>query len=874
VITVGAVTLAGDIASFSSPGPTYDGRIKPDVSAQGVGNHMVSTIDDVSYTIGDGTSFACPMTAGVAALVLSRAPSLDPLQVREALRMTADRAGNPDNDFGWGILDAHAAVTYWGASIEHEPLGDTEDTGSPITVSATITDRLPLDPSQMFLMWGVDGEVWAIEPLVSVGGDVYEAAIPPQPAGTQVLYYLEVTDSVDITTYAPTGGSTTPYTFMVGPDVTPPSLSHMPLNDQPLITWPPMITAEVSDNLGVDRVELVYTLNGGPEQGPFLLEDRDGLYALTFPLGVDEVHVDDAIVYTMTAWDSAAEPNNSVSGPHPFEIIDTLGVVLVIDDSGAGVRDVKFDERKNELVPRDGRSAANEISQWLIEAGYVADVILADAVEPDSFAGYQVVIYSAGDNTAPLTNAAMRETVQDWVNGGGRIMVEGGEVGYDALSSPGYPDFAHDVLHADNWRTDNAGTLLVRGGQENHPFMIQPHALPGSVAIAYDGYGDEDAVDPDSDALVVMGTSSHGESAGVLVYDDNSAPQAGQVVYLAFNLLAVAPETGRQFTENAMAYLLASEAPASAMITGTVSLAGSNDASGVTVSCGPGHSVVTAYDGQYELGNLYAGNYQVTASKEGYAAEMQSVVLSDGQLMDGVDFALQPVLLIHAEVFPGLPIPDNNPGGVSSVITVSEAGTLSDITVDMDITHSFIGDLTVTLTSPAGTVITLHNGTGSNADDILGNYPETIAVDGPGQLTDFFGESIQGDWTLFVVDDASSDSGTLNGWGIHLQIPIVPTSAGDQVPAVTRLAGNAPNPFNPQTVIAYDLARSGPVRLDIFDLRGRLVRRLVDESVAAGRHQVRWDGRDGGGREMASGVYLCRLHAEGLGLMHKMTLVR
>ncbi len=208
------------------------------------------------------------------------------------------------------------------------------------------------------------------------------------------------------------------------------------------------------------------------------------------------------------------------------------------------------------------------------------------------------------------------------------------------------------------------------------------------------------------------------------------------------------------------------------------------------------------------------------------------------------------------------------------VITVEDSGTLSDITVDLDITHTFIGDLTVTLTSPAGTVVTLHNGTGSNSDDILGNYPGSLAVDGPGDLADFQGESIQGDWTLFVVDDASSDSGTLNVWGIHLQVPVIPTSVGDQVPMVTRLAGNAPNPFNPQTVIAYDLARTGPVRLDIFDLRGRLVRRLVDESVAAGRHQVRWDGRDGGGREMASGVYLCRLHAGSAPQLHKMTLVR
>ena len=74
--------------------------------------------------------------------------------------------------------------------------------------------------------------------------------------------------------------------------------------------------------------------------------------------------------------------------------------------------------------------------------------------------------------------------------------------------------------------------------------------------------------------------------------------------------------------------------------------------------------------------------------------------------------------------------------------------------------------------------------------------------------------------------------------------------------------------------IAFDLARAGRVRLELFDLRGRLVRRLVDGEVTAGRHEVVWDGRDGGSRETASGIYLCRLRATGSTQMHKMTLVR
>ena len=69
-----------------------------------------------------------------------------------------------------------------------------------------------------------------------------------------------------------------------------------------------------------------------------------------------------------------------------------------------------------------------------------------------------------------------------------------------------------------------------------------------------------------------------------------------------------------------------------------------------------------------------------------------------------------------------------------------EAGTLSALTVDLDITHTWRGDLEVTLISPLGTEVVLHNRGGSSADDLLGNYPGTLEVAGPGDLADFIGE--------------------------------------------------------------------------------------------------------------------------------------
>lgn len=94
-------------------------------------------------------------------------------------------------------------------------------------------------------------------------------------------------------------------------------------------------------------------------------------------------------------------------------------------------------------------------------------------------------------------------------------------------------------------------------------------------------------------------------------------------------------------------------------------------------------------------------------------------------------------------------------------------------------------------------------------------------------------------------------------------------------PAALELDPNAPNPFNPVTTLRFALpADAGRVRLRVFDLKGRVVRTLVDGRLPPGRHEVQWRGRDEDGREMASGVYLYRLEAGGASALGRMTLVR
>ena len=80
----------------------------------------------------------------------------------------------------------------------------------------------------------------------------------------------------------------------------------------------------------------------------------------------------------------------------------------------------------------------------------------------------------------------------------------------------------------------------------------------------------------------------------------------------------------------------------------------------------------------------------------------------------------------------------------------------------------------------------------------------------------------------------------------------------------TRLHAVAPNPFNPKTTIRFELPRSGHARLSVHALDGRLVARLQDGLLDAGRHRVVWRGRDDAGRALPSGTYLYRLQTGGV----------
>ncbi|MFA6456392.1 MAG: S8 family serine peptidase, partial [Bacteroidota bacterium] len=209
IISVGAVNSFNTLAGFSSNGPTSDGRIKPDVMAHGVGTYCATTSSSAGYSgLSNGTSLATPLVAGVAAMVLSAHPELTPVQVRDALRQTASNASAPNNDIGWGTINAYEAVLYPGMVISSDPeISITPENNYSVSVFVVSKSAVKMDSVQLFYTVN-NGASYVpitmslsqvVDPATNSGK--YTAVIPASVATPE--FYVRAVDATNIARKSP-----------------------------------------------------------------------------------------------------------------------------------------------------------------------------------------------------------------------------------------------------------------------------------------------------------------------------------------------------------------------------------------------------------------------------------------------------------------------------------------------------------------------------------------------------------------------------------------------------------------------------------------------------------------------------------------------
>ena len=297
-----------------------------------------------------------------------------------------------------------------------------------------------------------------------------------------------------------------------------------------------------------------------------------------------------------------------------------------------------------------------------------------------------------------------------------------------------------------------------------------------------------------------------------------------------------------------------------ASIEGQVRIAGQTQHDGVLVTLQPGGATTMSnMAGDYSFSNLYAGSYTVTGTKSGFAPASRNVTVFQSTLASGQDLVLYPVS--SATVCSTTPQAiTEGPFGVSNNVTVTPAWAVQDVKVQVNITHPNIGDLVVEVRHGAKTV-RLHNQTGGTADNIVGTYPTTLPVSGPGALSNFIGDPSNGTWTLRMVDPVSPNTGTLQQWCIILTGPADTSVDAGDAPVTTALLQSEPNPMRAggQANLRFAAPRGGNVSLALYDVAGRRVRQIFEGPVRAGAHLAVWDGNDDAGRSVAAGVYVYRL---------------
>ena len=199
VLTIGAVDSTNTLAAFSSHGPTYDGRIKPDLVAMGSNNFGASVANGFSaYGNGNGTSFATPISAGVAALLLSAYPDLTNFQVRDILRETADNHSTPNNNIGYGLVSAEKAIAY--------PNLYYDSTNNQYTLTKIFFANNGVKSQTATLHYSVSSSNFSNVALSFDGTLKYSYVLPQIPIGEPVEFYYSYQDTLGNSFHEPAAG--------------------------------------------------------------------------------------------------------------------------------------------------------------------------------------------------------------------------------------------------------------------------------------------------------------------------------------------------------------------------------------------------------------------------------------------------------------------------------------------------------------------------------------------------------------------------------------------------------------------------------------------------------------------------------------------
>lgn len=821
ILVVGAVDTSNLVASFSSSGPTADGRIKPDVVALGVQTFWARGRTTNEYRLANGTSLSTPLVSGAAALLIEAHPDWTPMQVIDALKQTAGNASNPNNERGWGLIDAYAAATA------------VEEIKHPLPFSLILPNESNFMPSSVELSWRSSADPNSSNPVsyevaLSVDENFTNAmtftsadtgfSIDRSLLGTGVKYFWKVTATDieglmresrevlrlnNVMAYSPsyftqitTGALVEDREFSTG-------CSWGDYNNDGYMDL-------MVSNFSIAKSLSLYTNNGDGTFTKFASPEVDQLVSRPFASTWGDFNNDGYLdVYVSVGGNTGLQPTFWMNllyqniGPPNYTFTRITTGDIASDSTGTWSSSFVDYDNDGDLdiysppavrgnpelfYVNDGNGIFTKANAPFISPNAQANSGVGSWIDYDNDGDQDLFIPKSGSDIGGEVNSLFQNLLiengnLDFLRITSGPMVSAFDFGFSAswgdYDNDGDPDVYLSVFNGNNvlYRNDVNDTGLFAKVTDGIVVKDGGRSI-GSGWADYDNDGDLD---------LFVASASPGTSS---MYENDGAGNFTRLTHSKIGNLAI--NTG-----------------------------------------GANGCAWADYDNDGDL-DLYI-----------------AITTSDNSTPDA-NFLYR-----------------NEIGNDNRWLTITCEGVQSN--------KSAIGTKVWLKANIFGRSFwQLRHVSGSPTGDRSHNSQRVHFGLGAAAVAD----SIRVEWPSGQIDVYTGIHST--GFyraveGISLN-PVVTSVANNLpttgVPADFTLQQNYPNPFNPLTNIAYELSVFGSVELRIYNLIGQEIRTLVDAVQSAGAKTVVWNGKDNVGRSVSSGIYLYRLKVGKSIVSKKMLLLK
>ncbi len=762
--------------------------------------------------------------------------------------------------------------------VIHTPITWVEELGGRVTFEVSAVG-VSSDIEQVTVRYGFGTTLTDAFVLSPIGNDRYAGSIAmPAQAGT-VIYAVEVLDKTGLMSRLPSSAEETRYAFTLGPDTEPPAILHEPLGLIALADWPPAISAQSSDNLGVDSVlvefRIVDPVGRVIADSSFGLLLSEASYSAPFPVSVAAMAPASVVTYRVLARDTALDPNTATlpaDGFYSFSIVSEGGVLRFYDFE-ATVEGIEADGSWQRDTPTFGtRFAHSGEHLWGTNPGgaYGDTAGRAMLQLPPlrvSTAGdtYLVFWHYYDTEYAGTGGSGQSNQATLWDGGNVKVSTDVGATwtvlqpvgGYDGTvattrnnpmgGEPGFGGFSHGWQRA-VLALPLADEVLIRFDFGTDDGNDQPARVFAGWYIDDISVLGEPPVDDTRPQASVLPPAAQSLGPGQPLPDlyveasDNVGVRAVEVVYTAYTdtgesdggIRLDMSEQNRQVFRAPFVF-----AEAASMEVGDSLIYR------VHVTDFDGNTAIYPAIGQPAFRIEYRLQEAIDLSAGAVATGVWN---RQGAEWSIAGATADPV--VSSLVFSMQDLPSNV--DQLSLLLLYRVAFLEDDLRGMNVKISEDGGGVWALLEPVG-------GYGEMLSDgpLAGEPAFRGGAEGLQQAT-FNLLTYRGEQVLLRLDAAGGVSDETEVWQLNtatLRYATLETVGGGfEIPRELALHANFPDPFAASTTISYTIPDESQVELAVYDMLGRLRVRLVDARQSAGTYAYTLDAGD-----MASGVYLLRL---------------